>query len=47
MAFNMYGKYHDNIIDTLNSFIVFFYLDIDKNGSVDSKEMEQIVTVWK
>lgn len=26
---------------------IYSYLDIDKNGKVDSKEMEQIVTVCK
>ena len=46
MAFNMYGK------STLEwNFIIDFSIsfsickDIDKNGRVDAKEMEQIVTV--
>ena len=45
MAFNMYGKSNEMIIDNLKLFILFFFIDIDKNGRVDAKEMEQIVTV--
>ena len=43
MAFNMYGKSLENLDYSFSK--LFDYSDIDKNGKVDSKEMEQIVTV--
>ena len=43
MAFNMYGK--DDSDGLLGNISFLSCIDIDKNGRVDSKEMEQIVTV--
>jgi hypothetical protein len=43
MAFNMYGKSKLGHLISLLCFV--FREDIDKNGRVDAKEMEQIVTV--
>ena len=43
MAFNMYGESFRQGDDSFG--VLHIVSDIDKNGRVDSKEMEQIVTV--
>jgi hypothetical protein len=45
MAFNMYGKSNEMI--SISFDVLFVFKDIDKNGKVDAKEMEQIVTVCR